>query len=381
MNPQDPFDRLLASLHDAALDDALWPATARLIDEACGATGSSIIVGKGAGGGVSFAAFYRRGERRRDLERDYYDNYFHQDERVPRLLQLRRGGLVRNATLFSSRERRTSATWNEMLRRAGSQNGLNVRLHERHGPRVTWVVADPVAGSWETDRIQTIQRLLPHLRSFVHVRQTLAGAHALRASVHDLLDSSGVGVMHLDRLGRIVEINDHARDLLFGGNGLRDEGGFLHAWLPEDEDRLKRLVAAALPTLSGQGVGGSMLVRHPFLVRGLTLHVHPVTVRQLDFGAPGVGALVLVAGTGATQRLDVDQVGRAFGLTPTESRVAVGLAEGRTVPDIAAQSGRAVGTVRSQLKSVHRKLGVSHRADLVRLVLSVSERAGFLHRS
>ena len=382
MNPQDPFDRLLTSLHDAALDDALWPATARLIDEACGSTGSSIFVGKGVGAGVelSFAGFYRRGERRRDLERDYYENYFHQDERVPRLLQLRRGKLARNVTFFSPRERRTSATWNEFMPRAGSQNGLNVRLQERHGLRVTWVIADPVAGRWGTDRMRTIQRLLPHLRSFVHMRQTLASAGALGTSVHDLLDSSGVGVIHLDRRGRIVETNDHARDLLFRGNGLWDEGGFLHAWLPEDEERLKRLLTAALPTLSGQGVGGSMLVRHPFLVRPLTLHVHPVTVRQLDFGAPDLGALVLVAGMGAPQRRDADEVGRELGLTPAESRVAVGLAEGRTVPDIAAQSGRAAGTVRAQLKSIHRKLGVSHRADLVRLVLSVSERAGFLHR-
>ena len=33
MNRTDPFKRLLASLNDAALDDALWPATSSLIDE------------------------------------------------------------------------------------------------------------------------------------------------------------------------------------------------------------------------------------------------------------------------------------------------------------------------------------------------------------
>ena len=388
MNPRDPFDGLLASLHDAALDDALWPATARLIDEACGIIGSSVIVGVPPSLAkvptttpeVSFAAFYRRGERRLDLEREYYDNYFHQDERVARLLQLGRGKLVRNATLFTPRQRRTSVTWNEMLPRAGTQNGLCVRLRERHGLRATWVFADPVTGNWETDRIQTIQRLLPHLSSFVHLRQTLAGVQALGASIHDLFDSTGVGVIHLDRRGRIVETNDHARDLFFRGNGLWDEGGFLRTWLPEDEGRLKRLVTAALPTLSGRGVGGSMLVRHPFLARGLTLHIQPVTVRQMDFGAPDLGALVLVTGMGGPQRRDANQVGRTLGLTPVESRVAVGLAEGRTVPDIAVQSGRAESTVRSQLKNIHRKLGVSHRADLVRLVLSVSERTGFLHR-
>ena len=69
-----------------------------------------------------------------------------------------------------------------------------------------------------------------------------------------------------------------------------------------------------------------------------------------------------------------------LGLTPAESRVALWLAEGKTVPGIAALSGRAENSIRTYLKRIHRKLGVSRRADLVRLVLSVPERAGFRHR-
>ena len=40
MNALDAFDRLLASQHRATLDDAHRPATAALIEEACGATGN-----------------------------------------------------------------------------------------------------------------------------------------------------------------------------------------------------------------------------------------------------------------------------------------------------------------------------------------------------
>ena len=382
MNRRDPFERLLAALQDAALDDARWPAAARRIDEACGATGGSIIVGEGVGedARVAFAAFYRRGERRPDLERDYYENYFHQDERVPRLRQLREGKLVRVADLFSAAERQTSATWNEALPRAGTRNGLNVRLRGLHGLRVTWVVADPVAGDWETGRIRMIRRLLPHLRNFVHVRQALAGAEALGSSFTHLLDNARLGVIHLDRRGRIVEANDRARHLLRRGNGLWEQGGFLRARSPADDARLRRLVAAALPSLGGQAASGSMPVRHASPVPELTLHVHPVTVRQMDFGAPDVGALVLVDGLDRPWRLEAGQVGSVLGLSPAESRVAVGLAEGKTVPDIAAASGRAAGTVRIHLKRIHRKLGVSRRADLVRLVLSVSDRAGSRRR-
>ena len=39
MSEQSAFERIVASLHDAMLDDSHWPATSALIDEACGVDG------------------------------------------------------------------------------------------------------------------------------------------------------------------------------------------------------------------------------------------------------------------------------------------------------------------------------------------------------
>ena len=47
MSQQDRFDRILASLHDATLDDAHWPATAGLIEDACGTKSSSLAIAHG----------------------------------------------------------------------------------------------------------------------------------------------------------------------------------------------------------------------------------------------------------------------------------------------------------------------------------------------
>ena len=47
MSEQPAFERILASLHDAMLDDTHWPATSALIDEACGLTGKALLVGEG----------------------------------------------------------------------------------------------------------------------------------------------------------------------------------------------------------------------------------------------------------------------------------------------------------------------------------------------
>ena len=49
MDSAGMFTRVLAALHEAALQEALWPATSALIDEACGATGNALVVSEGFG--------------------------------------------------------------------------------------------------------------------------------------------------------------------------------------------------------------------------------------------------------------------------------------------------------------------------------------------
>ena len=52
-------------------------------------------------------------------------------------------------------------------------------------------------------------------------------------------------------------------------------------------------------------------------------------------GARPVAALVLIVEPGRHHRIDPGRVAAVLGLTPPESRVAVGLAEGKSVRDIA----------------------------------------------
>ena len=68
--------------------------------------------------------------------------------------------------------------------------------------------------------------------------------------------------------------------------------------------------------------------------------------------------------------------GEALGLTRAESRVAVLLAGGRSVPEIALSTGRAEGTIRTHVKNMLTKHGLSRQVDLVRLVLSLVDTVG-----
>lgn len=373
MSQRDAFNGVLMSLNDAMLDDALWPATSALIDEACGTRGNALFIADGTTDDAKlvFGKMYCRGQCHDEVVRDYLQLYYPHDERIPRLRRLPSNQLVHVTDLYTKQELKTSPTFNEALRRSEAQNSLNVRLDGLDGSRITWAIFDPVRpGNWESAQINMIQRLLPHVRQFVRVRQALAAADAVGASLPQLLDHTGVGVIQVDRNGMIVAANHPACGILRKGDGLWDQGGFLKARTSTDAARLKRLLNDALPTFDGPGKGGSMTVRRSANLSRLVVHVSPVSVRQMDFGAQRVAVLVLIVEPWKQTRVNPDHVAAALDLTPAQSRVATLLAEGESVRGIVAATGRTENSIRWHIKRIHRKLGISRQADLVRLVLS-----------
>ena len=369
------FERTLSSLHEAMVDDTHWPATSALIDRTCGLKGNALAVGDGPKEAlwVNVVGIYARGERRTDLEREYLESYRPKDERAGRLRQLPASRLIPTRDLYTTEETKTSVTFREILLKSNAQNGLNARLEGLNGSHIFWVTADPATRrGWGSSQLTLITRLLPHIRLFVRIRQALGDADALKTSAAALLENRQIGVVHLDRRGQVVEVNDHARHILLRDDGLSDRDGVLRAWSPDDQRNLDRLVAGALPADGGVAVSGSMALRRAGGLLPLAVHIKPVSVLQPDYGGRYVAALVLLVEPGQWRHIDPGLAAEALGLTPMESRVAVWLAEGKSVEDIARATDRTTNTLYWHLKNIYQKLYISRQADLIRLVLSLT---------
>ena len=104
----------------------------------------------------------------------------------------------------------------------------------------------------------------------------------------------------------------------------------------------------------------------------LVLHVNPVGRQETDLRIWPIAALVVVVDPASGIGIDAGVAAEALGLTGMESQVAVLLAQGMSVREIAAATGRKVSTIRSHVKHMFTKHRLSRQADLVRLVLSLT---------
>ena len=376
----DRFGRVVEHLYEAALGDVSWTSAAGAMNDLIRTTGQSIThldLGPGGELELQLSRFYVGAESRDDLRQLYYRDYYWRDEAIPRLAELDDGELAWKSDLYTDREMKTSAAYNEFRVANSTHNGLFTLMHGLDGSAIVWSCGNSTEREgWGHDQLRVIRLLAPHMRQASRVRRAVADARALGSSLAGLLENGRVGVIQLDRRGRIMEANDCARGILVERDGLRDAGGVLTSGHAGENEELQRLLAQALPRYGDQGTGGSMRITRRKARTPLILEIHPARRVGVDCRAGQVGALVLIVDPARRQQVDPGLVARLFGLTPMESRVVVAVAAGQTVSGIAVSLGCAESTVKTHLKRVYRKLGIRKQTELVRRVMSLEALRG-----
>jgi DNA-binding CsgD family transcriptional regulator len=183
---------------------------------------------------------------------------------------------------------------------------------------------------------------------------------AVPACVLHVFESFGCGGFLLDCEQQLLFLNPTGVDCL--GDGLMMSGKRVAATDPKSDVRLQSLIGAALNSTDGTCGSTSVWVRRD---SKLPLTVHIVRFGEEVRPALKQASLLLVAFD--PERCDPpppDLLTDVFGLTPAEANVAIGIADGRHLAEIAAGRGVKIGTVRAYSKSVFAKTGTRGQAEL-----------------
>jgi DNA-binding CsgD family transcriptional regulator len=184
-------------------------------------------------------------------------------------------------------------------------------------------------------------------------------AAALRA-----LDQVAAGVIIVESDGRVVEMNRAAELVLRRDDGLTVRRGKLCAQRIFDHEKLARAITTAASVKTAAAVGRMLVGRRGGRVAYI-LTVAPLGVELAVYERPL--AMILVADPDARSPSEMD-LAEFFGLSQAESRVAAALLAGKKLREVAADSGVQITTVRTQLSSVLRKVGVTRQTELIRVL-------------
>lgn len=220
------------------------------------------------------------------------------------------------------------------------------------------------------------ERMAPvveHMRRAYRIRHRLAGLEADLGARDETLDRLGMGVVLIDRSGRVVYTNASAESLFACGDsplGLHGRA------LVGSTDIVHREVQRVLWLAYGaeERVHGALKLDAPSGKR-LSLVTAPLSCSEHSIASshPGAVAAVFLDYGRERKPSDLKLLSAIYGLTAAESKVALDLTHGMSVTDISERHGTTENTVRSQLKSAMHKTGTKRQAELVRLLSGLQQ--------
>jgi DNA-binding CsgD family transcriptional regulator len=355
----DSFDDIVSEIYEAAVVPDVWPGVLqRLTDQCDGAFASLFAISES---GIKFVGT-PEGER---LIADYValgrPDF---NSRIPARLSIRENGFFDDLDIFPDRGFETEPFYTDFLypRGYGWVAGNCIRPPTGQLASVS-IERSYSRGPFERDVLGLLNRLEPHIAR--------AGLLAIRLG----LERARAAAEVLQRLGLPGAVL-RGRGKLIAANALLEK---LMPSLVQDrpdricicEARADALLGLALDSLASLGAPlavSSIPVPASEDRQPMILHLLPVRGAANDIFSQASSLLVMTpVDRGAVPTAEVLQ--GLLDLTPAEARVARGIGEAQTIDAIATALGISRETVRTQLKAVLAKTGMTRQQELINLLV------------
>jgi DNA-binding CsgD family transcriptional regulator/PAS domain-containing protein len=227
------------------------------------------------------------------------------------------------------------------------------------------------AGPFGEAERRLFQNLMPHLQRAVQLHRRIVRLETDALTAADTLDHLYIGLIRLNRDGRVLTMNRAAEKIIGQRDGLIVARDGLHAARTGETRRLRILVAEASLRSAGIGFGsgGAIPISRPSLKRPLSVLVSPAPATGMQLpGAVGT-AVVFVTDPEAAVESDVETLKHQFALTTSEARMASLLVQGRHLNEVCEELSIRRTTARTHLRHLFEKLGVRRQGELISLLL------------
>lgn len=363
-------DDLIGLIHRGPLEERPWRSFVRALRRHFDADVAAVALRPGGRGAAPVAIFDRRELQadpvRRRAATDAHRRLAREDPLDHALA--RHGGILTLSDVMPCETLIKTRFYEEVIRPFGIHHQIGMAVTEPGGWRSHVGMMNAFGhGDFGAPEKALLLSLRPHFQIALETHARLVRIEAERNMFGDALDRMAIAAFVLDGRGRVISTNGAAGRMVQRADQLIVHNGRLSLRDATKNRRLQSALRNAVEWCDGDkaepfagviGVDGGDRNPLGLLVRG---------VPDGKYQRPGI---IVYVGQSKGALVPDALVGELFGLTPAEARIAVLLASGLSLREIADHIGITEKTARSYSKQAYQKTGVSRQADLVRLLLT-----------
>src|SRR5690606_38783723 len=232
------------------------------------------------------------------------------------------------------------------------------------------------APGYSNNETNILRMISPHICRAVLIQRELGNARSEARNMMSLVSKIPMGMLLVAPCGSVKFCNAVAEYVLGKHQGLSLINHKLQACDHDSQKQLELALHEVLVVGRDRSEMAEPVVRtvsfaHPLSPFPLVLFISSAT----EMGGPFMMAdderyaRVYISDPDGQMNISAAQIAEIFALTKAEAQVALCLANGLKLADIAQHNGTALETVRSQLKAIFHKLGVNSQQDAIRIIV------------
>jgi DNA-binding CsgD family transcriptional regulator len=268
-------------------------------------------------------------------------------------------------------DRRVYEAWEGFphMARQGARQGIGLFVSpDSHQASQLMAYTAEVDGPKVDGIKQTLMRLERRFRQAMEIHWHLAAARRKADMASMTLDMFRTGTAWLSAEGKVLYANGEMGALFGRRDGIALTNHILSFFERKADRALQAAISAAMADKSS-----AFQAERPSGAPAFRVNVMPLPMHAVALRLPSAAAIAFVSEAAAPTGASVEAASRIYGLTPAEARVTRHLVSGLDPQQIADQSGASINTIRTQVKSILAKAGVSRHADLIRLVATLPQ--------
>jgi len=198
---------------------------------------------------------------------------------------------------------------------------------------------------------------------------------------HALIAGLLYGLVVTDEFGTVLWCSNTAKELLETDCGITLRNGFLVTTHAEDQRILARFLAEACSdrTQNNSGAVGVVVLQSDRRIPAYA----SVRAMQITNGRNGNSmraALIVISDSRNVAESLMAKAANAFGFSKAEQRTALGLLAGMTATEIAYRFSKSLETIRSNIKHICGKMGLTRQAEVTEALFALPMFRGQLRK-